>query len=110
MATDPQRRPPTIDAAAAARWRRLAPADGSPWLHEEIGRRMEDRLQWIKARPRHWADWAPLRGGLEAHELLAREFRAARAALVEANVARAEREARERDGEGGAKRRRTEAH
>ena len=45
----------------------------------------------------------------EAHELLAREFRAARAALVEANVARAEREARERDGEGGAKRRRTQA-
>ena len=42
----------------------------------------------------------------EAHELLAREFRAARAALVEANVARAEREAREREGEGGAKRRR----
>ena len=44
----------------------------------------------------------------EAHELLAREFRAARAALVEANVARAEREARAREGEGGAKRRRTE--
>ena len=45
----------------------------------------------------------------EAHELLAREFRVARAALVEANVARAEREAREREGEGGAKRRRTQA-
>ena len=44
----------------------------------------------------------------EAHERLAREWRAARAALVEANVARAEREAREREGEGGAKRRRTE--
>jgi malonyl-CoA O-methyltransferase len=71
MATDPTRRPPTIDATAAARWRRLAPADGSPWLHEEIGRRMEDRLQWIKAQPRTWADWAPLRGGLEAHELVA---------------------------------------
>ena len=44
----------------------------------------------------------------EAHELLAREWRAARAALVAANVARAEREARESEGEGGAKRRRTE--
>ena len=83
MATDPQRRPPTIDAAAAARWRRLAPADGSPWLHEEIGRRMEDRLQWIKAKPRHWADWAPLRGGLEAHELLARRYREAEAFVIE---------------------------
>ena len=27
---------------------------------------MEDRLQWIKAQPRHWIDWSPLRGGLEA--------------------------------------------
>ena len=52
MATDPARRPPTIDPTAADRWRRLAPTAGSPWLHEEIGRRMEDRLQWIKAQPR----------------------------------------------------------
>ena len=49
MPTEPAQRPPTIDATAAARWSRLAPAAGSPWLHEEIGRRMEDRLQWIKA-------------------------------------------------------------
>ncbi len=78
MATDPAQRPPTIDATAAARWSRLAPADGSPWLHEEIGRRMEDRLQWIKAQPRTWADWSPLRGGLEAHALVARRYRRGR--------------------------------
>jgi malonyl-CoA O-methyltransferase len=83
MATDPARRPPTIDPTAAARWRRLAPAEGSPWLHEEIGRRMEDRLQWIKAQPRTWADWAPLRGGLEAHELVARRYRDAAPYVIE---------------------------
>ncbi|MEJ8815109.1 biotin synthase [Variovorax ureilyticus] len=79
----PPQRPPTIDAPAAARWNRLAPPSGSPWLHEEIGRRMEDRLQWIKSRPRHWADWSPLRGGLEAHELVARRYRDATAYVIE---------------------------
>jgi malonyl-CoA O-methyltransferase len=87
MATDPARRPPTIDPTAAARWRRLAPAEGSPWLHEEIGRRMEDRLQWIKAQPRTWADWAPLRGGLEAHELVARRYRDAASYVIEPEAA-----------------------
>ena len=56
-------RPPTIDPVAAARWDRVAPAQ-SPWLHEEVARRMEDRLQWIRLQPQAWADWEPVRGGL----------------------------------------------
>jgi malonyl-CoA O-methyltransferase len=87
MATDPAQRPPTIDATTAARWSRLAPASGSPWLHEEIGRRMEDRLQWIKTQPKHWADWAPLHGGLEAHALLSRRYRAADSFVIEPETA-----------------------
>ena len=93
MATDPAQRPPTIDAAAAARWSRLALADGSPWLHEEIGRRMEDRLQWIKARPESWADWSPLKGGLEAHALVARRYPAAAQYVIEPDAALAARAA-----------------
>jgi malonyl-CoA O-methyltransferase len=91
MATDPTQRPPTIDATAAARWSRLAPAAGSPWLHEEIGRRMEDRLQWIKAQPATWADWSPLRGGLEAHALVARRYRNATPFVIEPEAALAGR-------------------
>jgi malonyl-CoA O-methyltransferase len=93
MPTDPAQRPPTIDAAAAARWARLAPPDGSPWLHEEVGRRMEDRLQWITARPRTWADWSPLRGGLEAHALVARRYRDAVPHVIEPDAALASRTA-----------------
>ncbi|MDB5941347.1 MAG: biotin synthesis protein BioC [Ramlibacter sp.] len=66
MATE---RPPTIDPVAAARWERAAPPH-SPWLHEEVGRRMEDRLQWIRLKPACWADWEPVRGGLKAHALV----------------------------------------
>ena len=83
MSTESHRRPPTIDPAAAQRWSRRVPGEGSPWLHEEIGRRMEDRLQWIKARPRHWADWSPLRGGLEAHALVVQRYPDAQAWVIE---------------------------
>ncbi len=75
-------RPPTIDPPAAARWERAAPAR-SPWLHEEVARRMEDRLQWIKAAPAGWADWAPVRGGLAGHALVAARYPKARSHVVE---------------------------
>lgn len=74
--------PPTIDPVAAARWARNAPAQ-SPWLHEEVARRMQDRLQWIKLQPAHWAHWAPVRGGLEGHALVARHYPAAQAWVME---------------------------
>ncbi|VWX57360.1 Biotin synthase [Burkholderiales bacterium 8X] len=83
MPPDLAHRPPTIDATAAARWERLAPGSSSPWLHEEVGRRMQDRLQWIKAVPRSWADWSPLRGGREAHAAVAERYKEARAYLIE---------------------------
>ena len=93
MSTEVSQRPPTIDPPAALRWARLAPSPdaGSPWLHEEIGRRMADRLQWIKAQPRRWLDWAPLRGGLESHALVTGRYRAAEAFVVEPAVSLVQR-------------------
>lgn len=88
MATD---RPPTIDPVAAARWQQAAPPR-SPWLHEEVGRRMEDRLQWIRLQPAAWADWEPVRGGLKAHALVERRYPHA-ARLVAATDAGRTREA-----------------
>ena len=35
---------------------------------------MEDRLQWIRQAPAAWADWAPVRGGLQAHAAVARRY------------------------------------
>ena len=80
-------RPPTLDATAADCWAQRLPGTGtdltSPWLHEEVARRMEERLQWIKLQPRNWAHWAPLRGGLAAHGLLGRRYPQAQALVVE---------------------------
>lgn len=68
---------PAIDAVAAARWRaRVPPA--SVWLHEEVGRRMAERLQWIRHKPVSWIDWEPATGGRQVHELIRNLYPGAR--------------------------------
>ena len=83
MSTD---RPPTIDPHAALRWtywQRWTSAFASPWLHEEVAQRMERRLRLIVLQPQRWVHWAPLRGGLRAHALLAKRYPKAEALLWE---------------------------
>jgi malonyl-CoA O-methyltransferase len=65
--------PPSIDPNAAARWQQAAPA-ASPWLHEEVARRMQERLQWIKLQPDAWCHWDAVRGGLQGHELVRQHY------------------------------------
>jgi malonyl-CoA O-methyltransferase len=82
-------RPPSIDPAAASRWEAAAPAR-SPWLHEEVARRMEDRLQWIRLEPKAWAHSEPVRGGLDAHALLERRYPGASCFIAESMPERAQ--------------------
>ncbi len=84
-----QQHPPTIAPAAARRWERAAPAR-SPWLHDEVGRRMEDRLQWIRLEPQAWLDWEPVRGGLVTHALVAARYPRAVGHAVESDPRRAQ--------------------
>ena len=69
----PADRPPTIEARAAARWPRIAKLP-SPWLHEEVARRMEERLALMRMVPAKWAHWEPILGGMQAQALLARRY------------------------------------
>lgn len=78
----PTERPPTLDPIAVGRWERSAPL-ASPWLHEEVARRMMDRLQWIKLQPHAWVHWGALRGGLQAHAQLAKTYPRATAFVLE---------------------------
>jgi malonyl-CoA O-methyltransferase len=50
---------------------------------------MEERLEWIKRTPEAWADWEPVRGGLEAHALVAQRYPQARTHVVETVAERA---------------------
>ena len=79
--------PPTIDPQAAKRWQHSAPAV-SPWLHEEVARRMHDRLQWIVKAPSQWCHWEAVRGGLQAHELLQQQFAQSACTVYEPEAAR----------------------
>ena len=83
----PTERPPTIDPAAASRWANSL-RGAAPWLHEEVARRMADRLQWIKMQPHAWADWEPMRGGLAGHAMVAQRYPKAACFVVEPNPAR----------------------
>lgn len=67
----PEKSPPTIDAVAAARWHALACAP-SPWLHEEVARRMQQRLSWIVEPPLAVVRLgSAARGAGEGHALVA---------------------------------------
>jgi malonyl-CoA O-methyltransferase len=78
--------PPTIDPAAALRWQQAAPA-ASPWLHEEVARRMQERLDWIVKPPQRWCHWQPVRGGLQAHALLRQRYAQSECLVYEASPA-----------------------
>lgn len=82
------RQPPTIDPIAASRWQQ-APLRESPWLHEEVARRMQERLALIKRQPSHWVHWTPVSGGLQAHALLAERYPNAVSTVFEISPARA---------------------
>ena len=89
--------PPTIDPVAAARWHARIPAQ-SAWLHEEVARRMRERLQWIVQAPGAWCDWDPLRGGLQGHALVAAQLPRAASHIAETSSPHGLAEARERLG------------
>jgi malonyl-CoA O-methyltransferase len=68
---------PGMDPVACARWRAM-PRRASPWLHEEVGGRMLDRLAWFKQVPQDLLDWSPLMGGVTAHTGLRQAYPDAR--------------------------------
>ncbi|MFT4194555.1 class I SAM-dependent methyltransferase [Ottowia sp.] len=85
MATD---LPPTIDPVAARRWA-ARPHARTPWLHEEVARRMAERLAVIRLPVRRWAHWEPARSGLAGHELVAAHYPDAESFRVSAQAGRA---------------------
>lgn len=80
--------PPSIDPVAAARWASAPASTSAPWLHDEVARRMEDRLQWIVRKPASWLDWEPSKGGFDGHESVRKRYPAAKAVVVEPTVQR----------------------
>jgi malonyl-CoA O-methyltransferase len=84
----PNERPPSLDPIAARRWANMpwdvtskALTTESPWLHEEVARRMAERLPFIRLQPNSWVCWNPIRAGLNAVALLQKTYPRAQAYL-----------------------------
>ncbi|NRF66764.1 biotin synthase [Aquincola sp. S2] len=81
---------PRTDARAVARvLDRLARADGAPWLHQEVARRMAERVPLIRQPPAQWLDWWGFLGG--SAPAVAQVLPAAQRRVVEPTAALAER-------------------
>ena len=69
---------PPFDATAAQRWQGLLAASasdaGAPWLHEEVGRRMAERLTWIKRQPAQWINWRASASGPVVHGAVCSQY------------------------------------
>lgn len=75
-----------IDAHALDRQvRRLAALPEAPWLHQEIARRMAEKLDMIRLQPDRWIDWSAFLGG--GGELVRRRFPSAKRVVVEPHPA-----------------------
>ena len=80
---------PNIDVVAAKRWAAMPTIKGaikdatSPWLHEEVARRMMERLDFIKLPIKAWTHWLPFKGGLAAHRALMVRHKDAACSVVE---------------------------
>jgi malonyl-CoA O-methyltransferase len=81
---DMHHKPPTHDAVACRRWwHGVSSASEPAWLHEEVARRMQERLVWIKLQPRDWVHAQPSIGGFEVHQAIAQRYPKATSYFIE---------------------------
>ena len=66
------------------------PPQASPWLHEEVARRMQQRLDCIKLPVQSWAHWEPVLGGLQTHAVLVQRYPKAGCFVAESQDRRAQ--------------------
>ena len=88
--TDTATSPPPLDTAAAQRWQSLlstrALKDGAPWLHEEGGHRMAQRLGWIKKQPANWVNWRASGSGALVHAQVMTQYKNSEAFIAPAGM------------------------
>jgi malonyl-CoA O-methyltransferase len=80
--------PPTLDPVALERFKSKQNAQQGVWLHQEVGERMEHRLQWFKTLPSSWLDFEPINTGLAEHTRLQKLLLGASECITEHNSAR----------------------
>ena len=77
---------PPLDPVAAKRWERLAAQSPAAWLHDEVAKRMAQRLVLMRSQPTHWAHWQPSLGGWSSQEIVSGQYPQARCTVVESEA------------------------
>lgn len=78
---------PPLDAVAAQALSSKLSRHGPPWLHNEVARRMAERLPVIRQSVNHWVHWEPRLGGLASQTMLQRIYPQAQSTVVQAQAA-----------------------
>ena len=65
---------PPLDVQATRPLTVKTSRSGEAWLHNEVARRMAQRLSLIRHPVKHWLHWAPRSGGLASQTLLEQAF------------------------------------
>ena len=74
---------PPLDALAIRPLAEKTSRYGEPWLHNEVARRMAQRLALIRHPVAHWVHWAPRSGGLASQDVLEGIFPKANSTVVQ---------------------------
>ena len=74
---------PPLDPVAAKRWERFAAHSLTAWLHDEVAKRMAQRLVLMRSHPTHWAHWQPSLGGWASQEIVSQQYPQALCTVVE---------------------------
>jgi malonyl-CoA O-methyltransferase len=74
---------PPLDPVAAKRWAHIAMQSPSAWLHDEVAKRMAQRLGFIRSSPAHWLHWQPGLGGWASQALVSQQYPQARCTVIE---------------------------
>ena len=74
---------PPLDPVAAKRWERFAAQSPAAWLHDEVAKRMAQRLVLMRSQPTHWAHWQPSLGGWSSQAIVSQQYPQARCTVVE---------------------------
>lgn len=78
---------PPLDPVAAKRWERMAAQSPSAWLHDEVARRMAQRLGFIRTSPVHWVHWQPSLGGWASQAVVSQQYPQSACTVIEPSAA-----------------------
>jgi malonyl-CoA O-methyltransferase len=76
---------PPLDPVAAKRWERIAAQSPAAWLHDEVAKRMAQRLGFIRSSPAYWVHWQPSLGGWASQAVVSQQYPQATCTVIESS-------------------------